>query len=112
MGATIVVDLGYGDSGKGTTVDYLTKELEADTIIKFSGGPQNAHNVIAGGKHHCFSQFGSGSLVSGVKTYISKYCYVDPISMLDEFDNLVELMDDVPPFYVDCLLYTSDAADE
>lgn len=108
MVATIVVDLGYGDSGKGTTVDYLTKELGAKTIVKFSGGPQNAHNVITEGKHHCFSQFGSGSLQPDVQTYISKYCYVDPISMLNEYDSLVELKDDVPAFYVDsdCLIVT------
>lgn len=84
MGATIVIDLGYGDSGKGTIVDYLTRKHGAKTIIKHSGGPQNAHNVVLpGGTYHCFSQFGSGTL-AGASTYISKYCYVDPVALINE----------------------------
>lgn len=66
------VGLSFGDEGKGTIVDYLTREYDAKLIVRFSGGPQAAHNVIEpGGRHHTFSQFGSGSLVPGVTTYLA-----------------------------------------
>jgi adenylosuccinate synthase len=38
--------LRYGDEGKGTTVDYLTKEHNASLIVRFNGGPQAAHFVV------------------------------------------------------------------
>ena len=83
--AYIVTGLGFGDEGKGTIVDYLTKEKDASLIVKFNGGPQAAHNVhTIDGKHHTFSQFGSGSFHPGVKTYLSKYVSVDPLAMLEE----------------------------
>lgn len=91
MEATLVIGLGFGDEGKGTIVDYLTRVKKATTVIKFSGGPQNAHHVVLpDGTTHCFSQFGSGTL-AGANTYISKYCYVDPIALLNEADHLQEL---------------------
>ena len=43
--AIIVVDLAFGDCGKGTIVDFLTREYEAHTVVRFNGGPQAAHNV-------------------------------------------------------------------
>lgn len=88
MKAQIVVDLGFGDSGKGTTVDFLA--TKKSLVVKYCGGPQNAHNVINEGRHHCFSQFGSGTF-KGAGTFISKYCYVDPIALFNEAAHLEEL---------------------
>jgi adenylosuccinate synthase len=54
-------------------------------IVRYNGGPQNAHNVITpDGRHHTFSQFGSGSFVSGVHTYASEHMLIDPLGMLEE----------------------------
>ena len=69
-----VVDLGFGDSGKGTMIDYLARRHEADMVVRFNGGPQAGHNVVLpDGRHHTFSQFGSGSFVPGVRTLLSHY---------------------------------------
>ena len=40
---TILVGAQFGDEGKGTTVDYLTRKLQAKTIVRFNGGAQAGH---------------------------------------------------------------------
>ena len=84
MDAIVTVDLGFGDSGKGTMVDYLCESREADWVVRYNGGAQCAHNVKAGDFQHCFSQFGSGSRIPKVKTYLSRHVLCNPISLIDE----------------------------
>lgn len=87
--AIIVVDLGFGDSGKGTITDFLTRTYNAKTIVRFNGGAQAAHNVITpDGRHHTFAQFGSGMFVLGVQTYLSRYMLIDPYAMFNEEEHL------------------------
>ncbi len=82
--ATIVADLGFGDAGKGTTIDYLARRGNA-TVVRFNGGAQAAHNVVTpDGKHHKFSQFGSGMFVPGVRTHLSRFMLFDPIALIEE----------------------------
>lgn len=79
-----VVDLGFGDAGKGTTVDYLARENPDATVVRFNGGAQAAHNVITPyGEHHTFAQFGSGTL-AGNRTHLSRFMLVNPMNMLRE----------------------------
>lgn len=81
----IGVDLSFGDSGKGTTTDFLVREYGAKTVVRYCGGPQAAHNVIdQNGTHHTFAQFGSGTLVPGTKTFLSRYMLIDPLNMENE----------------------------
>ncbi len=62
--AIIVTDLGFGDQGKGTTIDLLTRKYGAQAIIRTNGGAQALHHVVTeDGRLHGFSQFGSGTLV-------------------------------------------------
>lgn len=86
--AFTVIDLGFGDAGKGTIVDALVRKTAATLVVRFNGGPQAAHNVVTpAGAHHTFSQFGSGTL-AGADTYLTGNVYVDPIAMLNEADRL------------------------
>ncbi|MES2006767.1 MAG: adenylosuccinate synthetase, partial [Patescibacteria group bacterium] len=83
--ATIVVGLGFGDEGKGTMVDYFTQTGRVSAVVRFNGGPQARHGVVTpDGRHHSFSQFGSGSFKAGVRTHLSRFMLVDPIEMLVE----------------------------
>lgn len=92
MHASIVTDLGFGDAGKGTTVDYLTRQTNKAVIVRFNGGAQAAHNVhTADGKHHTFSQFGSGMLVPGTRTYLSHHVLFDPFALKNEAAGLAKL---------------------
>ncbi|MEV0900306.1 adenylosuccinate synthetase [Actinoplanes sp. NPDC049802] len=79
-----VVDLGYGDAGKGTVVDFLCATGAKRAVLRFNGGAQAAHNVITeDGRHHTFSQFGSGTL-RGVPTHLTRFMVVDPLSLSAE----------------------------
>ncbi|MEI8379148.1 MAG: adenylosuccinate synthetase [Planctomycetota bacterium] len=69
--AWIVFDLGFGDAGKGATVDFLVRDLKADLVVRHHGGGQAGHNVVTpDGRHHTFSQFGAGTFVPGVRTLL------------------------------------------
>lgn len=89
--ALLTVDLGFGDSGKGSIVDFLTRQYEAHTVIRYNGGAQAGHRVVtADGREHVFSQFGSGSL-AGAATHLSRYMLLEPLAMLEEARHLREL---------------------
>lgn len=87
--AFIGVDLSFGDTGKGTMIDYLAREHGAHTVVRFNGGAQAGHNVITeDGRHHTFSQFGSGTFVPGVRTFLSQFMIAHPLSMFAEEEHL------------------------
>ena len=87
MGAQIVIDLGYGDSGKGITVDHLCEKADKPVVDRFSGGPQAGHTVCRGSKKHTFSNFGAASF-QGVPTYFSEHTTIYPIRIQQERDIL------------------------
>lgn len=92
MRATIVTDLGFGDAGKGSIVDYLARTQNARLVVRHNGGAQAAHNVVAAnGQHHTFRQFGSGTLVPGTHTYLSRFMLVDPLGLQQEAEALGQL---------------------
>ncbi|MGH3242709.1 MAG: adenylosuccinate synthetase, partial [Spirillospora sp.] len=89
MGHVIVVDLGYGDAGKGTVVDHLCSANPVAAVVRFNGGAQAAHNVVLdNGRHHTFAQFGSGTFTPGVRTHLSRFMLVDPLALAAEADHL------------------------
>nr|WP_106398696.1 adenylosuccinate synthetase [Actinocorallia populi] len=88
----MVVDLGFGDSGKGTVVDRLCAQGSARTVVRFNGGAQAAHNVVTtDGRHHTFAQFGSGTFTPGVRTHLSRFMLVDPLALAAEAAHLRSL---------------------
>jgi adenylosuccinate synthase len=106
-GHVIVVDLGYGDAGKGTTVDWLcargqegARGRPVQAVVRFNGGAQAAHHVLApgGGRSgghsggpHAFAQFGSGTFTPGTRTFLSRFMLVDPLALVAEAEHLRHL---------------------
>ncbi|AHJ99683.1 adenylosuccinate synthetase [Hymenobacter swuensis] len=89
--AWVVVGLGFGDEGKGLATDYLCREFPGALVVRFNGGPQAGHTVVAAdGRRHVFSSFGAGTL-RGAPTYWSRYCPVAPGPLLREYAALREL---------------------
>jgi len=92
MEVKIVLGYTFGDEGKGVTVQWLCKkaieEGKKPIVIRFSGGPQAAHTVNHNGIEHICSSFGSGVLL-GVPTMLYDNTYIDPISLVKEYDSLV-----------------------
>lgn len=83
--AWLVVDLGFGDAGKGTVTDFLVRARGARAVVRFNGGAQAGHNVVtADGRHHTFAQLGSGSFVPGVRTHLPRHVVVHPAALLVE----------------------------
>jgi adenylosuccinate synthase len=90
--AYIIVDLCYGDAGKGTIVDFLSRQSPNSLIVRYNGGAQAAHNVVTKeGLHHTFAQFGSGTLFPTTKTHLSRFMLVNPYALNAENDHLVML---------------------
>ena len=91
MNSFLAVDLSFGDVGKGSWVDYISREHSADTVVRFNGGAQAAHRVVLDdGRAHVFSQFGSGTF-AGAKTFLSRFMLVEPLAMTSEADSLRRL---------------------
>lgn len=89
--AFVTVGMGYGDEGKGQVVDHLVREHGAHTVMRYSGGAQAAHNVIApDGRHHTFAQFGSGTF-AGAGTYLGRDVMVNPLDMFNEYYHLASI---------------------
>jgi adenylosuccinate synthase len=104
MRHVIVVDLGYGDAGKGTVVDWLCANQPVQVVVRFNGGAQAGHNVVLpDGRHHTFAQFGAGTFVPGVRTHLSRFAVVDPLALVVEADHLatVGVVDALDRFSVD-----------
>lgn len=98
--AFLTVDLGFGDAGKGSIVDYLARTHDAHTVIRYNGGAQAGHRVVAYRSdgtlcEHVFAQFGSGTL-AGAATHLSRFMLLEPLAMLQEAQHLVELGIDEP----------------
>ncbi len=89
MKAQIVIDLGFGDCGKGHTVDSLCMDAEDPIVVRFSGGQQCGHLVYVD-KHlsHVHSSFGSGTL-RGFPSYFTEDCTMLLDHIGDEYDVLV-----------------------
>ena len=101
----IVVDLGYGDAGKGTIVDWLCAQSARDTrdarderglpvqaVVRFNGGAQAAHHVVGpSGEPHAFAQFGSGTFTQGTRTFLSRFMLVDLRALVAEAEQLTRL---------------------
>lgn len=77
----ILAGMGFGDEGKGTITDFLSKKYNAKLVCRYNGGPQAAHYVVKQDRTlHCFAQYGSGTFW-GARTYVSEKMLVDPIKM-------------------------------
>lgn len=91
-----IIGLGYGDEGKGSVVDTLSRRAHASgrrpLIIRFNGGPQAAHFVVSdAGQSHCFAQLGAGMLVPDAVTMLSQHMLIDPPALLREAEALAAL---------------------
>ncbi len=87
--AILIAGLGFGDEGKGSVVDYLTRQHNAHTVVRYNGGAQAGHNVVTqDGHQHIFSQFGSGTFIPSVRTHLSQFIVVDPSSIIYEEQHL------------------------
>lgn len=87
--ALVVTDLGWGDAGKGTTVDFLARTTGLRLVVRWNGGSQAGHRVVTDeGREHVFAQLGAGTFVPGVRTHLAETVLVDPLALAVEARHL------------------------
>ena len=90
--AWVVVDLGFGDAGKGSITDFLVRDRGAGLVVRFHGGAQAGHNVVTDdGRHHTFSQFCAGTFVPDVMGLLGSDFLLHPLGMMVEESHLQTL---------------------
>ncbi|MDR1916785.1 MAG: adenylosuccinate synthase [Synergistaceae bacterium] len=76
----------WGDEGKGRVVDVLAGN--ADVIVRYQGGANAGHTVIAGGKKYIFHLLPSGMLYPNRICVIGNGVVLDPAQLKSEVDEL------------------------
>lgn len=83
---SLVIGSQYGDEGKGKIVDLLSEK--ADFVVRFHGGNNAGHTVIAGGKKYPFHLMPSGILHPKTKGVISNGTVLDLEVLISEIEML------------------------
>ncbi|SLM28908.1 Adenylosuccinate synthetase [Desulfamplus magnetovallimortis] len=99
MSHKVVIGANFGDEGKGLFTDYLCRKSSNPLVIRFSGGQQAGHTVVASGIRHTFSNFGAGTL-QGAPCYYSHFCTIDPVGIVNELESLLKKGVE-PKLYID-----------
>ena len=86
MPGTCVIGLQWGDEAKGKIVDLLTEQH--DIVVRYQGGANAGHTVVAEGQTYKLSLIPSGILRSGVQCVITGGVVLNPPSILGEIDSL------------------------
>ncbi len=88
MPATILVGTQWGDEGKGKATDLLAGET--DFVVRYQGGNNAGHTVLAGGQLLKLHLIPSGILYPHVTPVIADGVVVDPGVLLDEMEALAK----------------------
>jgi adenylosuccinate synthase len=86
MPATIVLGAQWGDEGKGKAVDYLADGM--DLVVRYQGGNNAGHTVIAEGRLLKLQLIPSGILYPHITPVIADGVVVDPRHLLRELDEV------------------------
>jgi adenylosuccinate synthase len=88
MPATVVLGTQWGDEGKGKAVDYLADRM--DFVVRYQGGNNAGHTIIAEGRLLKLQLIPSGILYPHLTSVIADGVVVDPAVLLREKDLLDE----------------------
>ena len=86
MPATIVLGTQWGDEGKGKAVDYLADGM--DFVVRYQGGNNAGHTVIAEGRLLKLQLIPSGILYPHITPVIADGVVIDPRHLLRELEDL------------------------
>ena len=86
MPATIVLGAQWGDEGKGKAVDYLADGM--DLVVRYQGGNNAGHTVVAEGRLLKLQLIPSGILYPHITPVIADGVVVDPRHLLRELEDV------------------------
>jgi adenylosuccinate synthase len=82
----VIVGAQWGDEGKGKIIDVLS--AGADILVRYQGGHNAGHTVIADGAEFIFHIIPSGLLHRGKVGLIGNGVVIDPKALLEELGRL------------------------
>ncbi len=82
----MIVGAQWGDEGKGKIIDVLSEEV--DILVRYQGGNNAGHTVVADGEEFVFHLVPSGLLHQGRIGLIGNGVVVDPEALLQEMGQL------------------------
>ena len=86
MGATIVVDAFWGDSGKGKISAFIAKKLDAAYAVRVGTGTNAGHSVIINGETVKTNQLPCAFLHEKAQVRVGSGTAVDPEKLFEEVD--------------------------
>lgn len=88
MANRVVIGTQWGDEGKAKIVDFLTRF--SDYVIRFQGGANAGHTVIADGRKFIFHLIPAGIMHSDKICVIGNGVVLDPAQLIREISELKE----------------------
>jgi len=86
MSTVVLVGAQWGDEGKGKITDFLA--LQAEMVVRYQGGNNAGHTVVAGGQTYKLHLIPSGILYADKQCLIGNGVVIDPGVLLEELDTL------------------------
>ena len=83
---TVLVGSQWGDEGKGKIIDVLA--AKADYVVRYQGGSNAGHTVIAEGKKRVLRLIPSGILHEGKTCVIGNGVVMNPLDLIEEIEAL------------------------
>ena len=87
MKADIIVDLQYGDCGKGKVTHHLCKNGDYTHVIRYNGGCNAGHTIYHQNKKYITHHIPCG-VFFGIKSIIGPGCVVNALQFLKEIKEL------------------------
>lgn len=86
MPGTAVIGIQWGDEGKGKIIDIISEK--ADAVVRFQGGANAGHTVVAGGEKFVLHNIPSGILRKNVICVDGNGMVLDLIELCEEMKGL------------------------
>lgn len=88
MAAVVLIGSQWGDEGKGKITDFLAEK--ANLVVRYQGGNNAGHTVVANGEEFKLHLIPSGILYSDKTCVIGNGVVIDPKVLLEELGYLEE----------------------
>ncbi|MDH5719115.1 MAG: adenylosuccinate synthase [Spirochaetia bacterium] len=86
MAVTLIVGAQWGDEGKAKVIDFLAENT--DIVVRYQGGANAGHTVIAKGEKYIFHLIPSGILYSKTVCVLGGGMVIEPNAFFDELNQL------------------------
>ncbi|OGG52948.1 hypothetical protein A2764_03980 [Candidatus Kaiserbacteria bacterium RIFCSPHIGHO2_01_FULL_55_79] len=87
ISADVIVDLQYGDCGKGKVAHHLARSKKYTHVLRYNGGCNAGHTIFHKGKKFVTHHIPAG-VFFGIPSIIGPGCVVDPLAFKREIRSL------------------------